>query len=291
MHWVGFDVCIATTPTFIAVQHGRTEKLLSNYCWYINIVDRMNEVFGEENATVLNFKDKMTIVPPGMDANVFKPLYDSSFEVNVKEFKSKIDEYLKSNPNGRNSSTIGPFPAVAENYHDKLTERGNKYDQRTTDCDLISRFPWDMKQNEPIIMYFGKFLNTKGVGEILVSFLGKNGILQQIPNARLICIGFGGFREHLESLLDSMLKGDKERFIASGKADNFIDTTVDLDSYFRKITSEEASRVTVTGILNHSQLSLLLPLASWLSLDLKLRRRLGCLQQTMCYGVLPLVVP
>ena len=256
----------------------------------LHIVDRMNEVFGEENAKLLNFKSKMTIVPPGMDANIFKPLYDSSFEINVKEFQTKIGEYLKSSPNGRNANTIGPFPEVVEGYHEKLTDHGNKYDQRTTDCDLLSRFPWDMKKDEPIIMYFGKLLNTKGVGEILVSFLGKRGILQQIPKARLICIGSGGFREHLESMLDSMVKNYKARFIASGKADNFVDTTVDLESYFRQITSEEASRVTLTGILNHSQLSLILPLASLTIVGSKAPEAFGMVApEAMCCGVLPLV--
>ena len=290
MHGSGLTFVLQPYPRFLSYSIEGLKNCSQIIAGTLHIVDRMNEVFGEENAILLNFKKKMTIVPPGMDANIFKPLYDSSFEANIKEFHSKIEEYLKSNPNGRNSCTIGTFPALSENYHNKLTDRGNKYDQRTTDCDLISRFPWDMKQNEPIIMYFGKFLNTKGVGEILVSFLGKNGILQQIPNTRLICIGFGGFREHLESLLDSMLKGDKERFIASGKADNFIDTTVDLESYFRKITIEDASRVTITGILNHSQLSLLLPLASLVIVGSKAAEAFGMVAaEAMCCGVLPLV--
>ena len=38
------------------------------------------------------------------------------------------------------------------------------------DADLLERFP-SILPSEPVIMYFGKFLNTKGVGEVLVSFV------------------------------------------------------------------------------------------------------------------------
>lgn len=80
---------------------------------------------------------------------------------------------------------------------------GKTYNQRVADADLLERFP-KLSADEPIIMYFGKFLNTKGCGEIL---LGFPTILKAVPKARLFFIGFGGFREHLEAMVYALKTG------------------------------------------------------------------------------------
>jgi glycosyltransferase involved in cell wall biosynthesis len=263
-----------------------------------HIVKLMYELFGKGLADSLDFKSKMTIVPPGIDATVFKPIYESMININMISFKKETVEYISSYGQGRNSTVLRPFDDISslshfedkhfDKYHDILTARGYTYNQMMVDFDLLSRFP-TLKENEPIIMYVGNFLNIKGVGEILISFLGRGGILECIPSARLICVGYGGYREHMESMIDSMINNDENQFILSSNAGHFVDQSVILSSYFREITVEEASRVTITGMLQQSQLSLILPLASLLILGSKCSEAFGMvIIEAMSCGVLPL---
>ena len=145
----------------------------------------------------------------------------------------------------------------------------------------------EIVDSEPVIVYFGAYLNTKGVGELVASFPA---ILRKVPKARLLVIGYGGYREHMEGILTSLESGDMESFIAFCQAGNFLDASSDqLRNVFRKLSLEERQHVAVTGITEHSQLSEILPIASISVVATKCAEAFGMVMvESMSSGVLPI---
>ncbi|XP_013421312.1 uncharacterized protein LOC106181476 [Lingula anatina] len=240
----------------------------------------------------LDLEKKLVIVPPGMDPTVFSLC--KSIDSNITAFLEVIGKHIAKEGNGRRAADI-QFPKISnssENIHQKLVDLGKSYNQRVVDADLPTRLP-KFAADEPVITYFGKFLNTKGVGEILLSFPA---IVKAVPKARLLLIGFGTFREHLEAMIHGLTTGDITLFKAAAhsKDENgktFLDSNIDIDKYFRKLEPSEASRIIVTGCLNHSELGLILPLASIGVVASKASEAFGMVAvEAMSAGVLPLCV-
>ena len=244
--------------------------------------DRVLEVFsnGREDT---GLKDKLRIVPPGMDPNLFNISDDA--ENNQKRFKEKIRYKLDINNSGRHHLKVtGPSPSSETNLHRKLVKLGETYDQRAIDSDLLEKWPF-LKQNEPIILYFGKFLAAKGVGELLVT-VPK--ILTMVPKARFIFVGFGTYREHMECMIEALGKGDLISFVSCARAGEFVEK-IDFKKWFRKLLPEELNCITITGMLDHMELSMILPLASLTIVPSKWPEAFGMVAvEAMATGVLPL---
>jgi glycosyltransferase involved in cell wall biosynthesis len=151
----------------------------------------------------------MVIIPPGLDPDVFR----SGGEIHERQnaFLTNVQNFISRNPNGRKASTITLPSFISKNLQADLTAVGDSYDQKAIDADLVERWI-PFQEGEPIICYFGKFLDTKGVGELLTAFPS---ILKRIPEARLLLIGFGGYREHLEGMLRALKEDDFEAFQVS----------------------------------------------------------------------------
>ena len=113
-------------------------------------------------------------------------------------------------------------------------------------------------------------------------------ILDRVPQARVVFVGFGSYREHLEGLVQGLATGDRDQVAACARAGEFALET-DLDRWFRRITPDEARRVTITGILDHAALSELLPMASVSIVPSKWPEAFGMVAvEAMAAGVLPL---
>lgn len=65
-------------------------------------------------------------------------------------------------------------------------------------------------------------------------------MLRKHPKLRLIFVGFGIYREHLELMIDSMVSGDKELFKAAAhcideQGISFLESSVDIDASFQTL--------------------------------------------------------
>ena len=168
--------------------------------------------------------------------------------------------------------------------HHTLVKLGETYDQRATDMDLPEKWQ-PIKDDEPVIMYFGKFLAAKGVGELLVA-IPK--VLSILPRARFILVGFGSYREHMEAMLQALAQGDLEAFTAFARAGEFVED-IEFKKWFRILEPQERKRIVITGILDHETLSELLPLATLAVVPSKWPEAFGMVAvEAMASGVLPL---
>ena len=192
---------------------------------------------------------------------------------------------IQENGNGRRAFQIAlSYDGNDRAHHNLLLRAGERYNQRAVDADLPAKWP-RIKSNEPIVLYFGKFIPAKGVGEVLVTMPT---VLSKNPQLRFVFVGFGSYREHLEGMLQGFIQGDREIFRACARAGDFVEVQ-HLDDWFRPLTPQESDRVTVTGILNHETLGSLLPLASLTIVPSKWPEAFGMVAvEAMAAGVLPL---
>ncbi len=246
-----------------------------------HVRDRVISVFQSELDAGLF--DRIEVVPPGMDPSLFTLGVDH--ETDQSRFDHQVSEMIDRNSTGRQALTA---PALggqdAEAYHRELVTLGESYDQRAIDADLPDRWP-ALQVDEPIVLYVGKFLAAKGVGELMLTVPAA---LARVPKARFVFAGFGSYREHLNGMLQGFADGNRDAVYACAHAGNFVDEA-DVDRWFRPITSEEADRVTITGFVDHAALSALLPLVSVSVVPSKWPEAFGMVAvEAMAAGVLPL---
>jgi glycosyltransferase involved in cell wall biosynthesis len=260
----------------------RCEKIIAGTAYISRL---LNETFAEYSDEI-DLRRKCVIIPPGMDPDVFQ-LVDSVAK-NQQRFLDKIKMFMARKPQGRQAAKVAlpSNPTQVEDLHGSLGVLAGTYDQWAVDSDLLERWP-SIVEGEPVIISFGTYLNTKGIGELVAAFPA---ILQQVPKARLLLIGYGPYREHMEGMLSSFESGNVESFIAFCQAGNFLDSSSDqLRTIFRKLSPEECQRITVTGITEHSQLSEILPVASVSIVATKCAEAFGMVMvESMSSGVLPL---
>lgn len=259
------------------------EKIVAGTIYIARLLD---ETFAQHKEDI-SLDRKRVIIPPGMDPNTFRIL--DGIDENQQRFLDKVKAFAARKPNGRQASNVSLPKDPAHDMEDlqgTLTKLAGSYDQWAVDSDLIDRWS-SIAQGEPTVIYFGAYLNTKGVGELIASFPA---ILRDVPKARLLVIGYGGYREHMEGMLKSLEDGDMDSFVAFCQAGNFLDAPPDqLRGMFRQMSPEERRRITVTGIMEHSQLSEILPLASVAVVGSKCAEAFGMVMvEAMSSGVLPI---
>ena len=119
-----------------------------------------------------------------------------------------------------------------------------------------------------IVSYVGKLIVSKGVDLLLA---GWPLVVDRVPDARLVVVGFGTYREALERLVDALRRGnldDLREIAARGREleggppgelkhlNAFLDSVDDL---WLRAAPAAAERIHFTGRLEHEDLPLLLP--------------------------------
>ncbi len=119
-----------------------------------------------------------------------------------------------------------------------------------------------------IVSYVGKLIVSKGVDLLLAAWPL---VVDRVPDARLVVVGFGTYRDALERLVDALRSGDvatlrdiaaRGRELEGGPRGElrylnaFLDT---IDHAWLRAAPAAAERVHFTGRLEHEDLPLLLP--------------------------------
>src|SRR6185312_6551694 len=126
----------------------------------------------------------------------------------------------------------------------------------------------------PLVSFVGKLIVSKGVDLLLAAWPL---VLEASPEAQLVVVGFGAYRQPLEELRDALSAGDVERARAIARAGRSLEDASEpasplrhllaffdslrgdtLDSY-AAAASMLGERVVLTGRLEHDELAELLP--------------------------------
>ncbi|MCF7792232.1 MAG: glycosyltransferase family 4 protein [Victivallales bacterium] len=280
IHGSAIEFCVVPEPRlkkYIYKSFEHTNKIIAGT---IHIKNRIIEVFGKEIDT-----EKIKIIPPGIDPDLFV-IADNFDKTNVS-FLKEVKKIISEQPNGRNSRKIKPlvFPEKIppNKLHAELVEKTFEYNQRVVDFDLPDK--WDINKNTPVIFFFGKFLQTKGIGELLSI---APSIIRNNPDLRFVFSGFGSYREHMEELLNAFQEGNLIKARTIGKAGSFI-SEINIEDYFFKISEGIRNKIIITGFLPHQALSKLLPLASVCIVPSRLSEAFGMVGvEAMACGVIPI---
>lgn len=206
--------------------------------------------------------DKTLSLPGGVDADRFRP---DALDVSVTE-KLKGGPGRGPEQARRLRELLDEFPegSDAEELARELKAVSSSYEPRRHDADAGERLRATMEGGNPLVVYVGKFIHSKGVHCVLQGF----GRVHRETGARLLLIGYGTFRETLEALTHALSDGDRRVLdLLAGSGRLFEGGPASSMEHFN--VSEEVLRdaagmeeyVEFVGPLYHAELARVLPAA------------------------------
>ena len=146
-----------------------------------------------------------------------------------------------------------------------------------TDADIIAKLEKIDFSNEQIILYYGKYLWTKGVQLIIAA---APLIMMNHHQVRFLLVGFGSSRSYFEAMITALDQGDQAAFIRLISHPETLDGEIDpcsarfftallkkLDdpdfarAYFAEAKDKIVAAFVLTGFLGHNQLKSLIACA------------------------------
>src|SRR4029453_16258683 len=137
-------------------------------------------------ADVVGHTDRVFDVPPGVDIDRFV-LQDRGAAL-----EDLLAEARKDSPNGGVAALAGALESLLA---DARRDSPNGGDERLPDDGNAQRLAAFLDGLGPLVVYFGKLIEEKGVQVLLEAMRGID--------ARLVVVGFGPYRSTLESLAPS----------------------------------------------------------------------------------------
>jgi glycosyltransferase involved in cell wall biosynthesis len=288
----GLEVC----PHFITA-HGsalnfsvRRSTLLEDYaregiaaCDRIICVSQASQrEFVDFFSDGLSVESKSVVIPVGVDTEKFTPL--SPGETKRERAGSLISSLPagERSEGGAASQKRSLSQAVAEATSatslapllEGLRRDDSKWAVDGDAADRLSSINWE---REPVVIYYGKLLWTKGAQLLLAA---APVILEKHPHTRFILAGFGSQRPFLEALVAALEHGKRELITEMTSRPDILDPganpassrylsaliqnlddAVYADEYFASARGRLADRVIFTGYLDHDRLSDILPCA------------------------------
>ncbi len=238
------------------------------------MVGRVKELFPKDDMV-----SKMIELNLGVDTELFN-------QVDLAGRRQKVDtviEMVKGLEPGRVNSSLDLFNLElsqidSQNQDDwvaVLRKLCDSYSHKKTDANLSEKLNTVNWEKDPIVLFVGRLINSKGAHAILGAFLS---ILKDFPSTRFVLIGHGPQRELIESILWAIRnkKYTEARLwakwggILEGNGEAPLDELIIywdeldkqgvLDKWFEDVSKVlKESSVIFTGYLTHDKLCHLFP--------------------------------
>jgi len=207
------------------------------------------EFFNYDN----NIEGKAVVVPAGVDLNKFLPL--SEFSNKETEIQILLEEL-----------SLQKRKAELAVIQDESSWK--------TDEDIEAKIRGVDFKNGKTIIYYGKYLWTKGV-QLLIAAAPI--ILMKHASTRFVLVGYGSSRAYFESMIEVLHNGDREKYIGLLEHPELFDPDIDphsarffsglieklkdtefSDEYYLTAQKLIKSSLILTGYLAHDQLKRLI---------------------------------
>lgn len=200
--------------------------------------------------------------PPGVDVDAFRPRERAAAIADVRALAAHLAEQaLAAPPDGgaAEASSFARDPGAAARALGRLVGSGNHHGEASEDDRLVA--------------FVGKLIVSKGVDLLIAAWPL---VLAAVPDARLVVVGFGAYRDTLEALLAALARGDLQavraiaqhgRAAEGGPVGNglrwllaFLDDLEDAEDRGAYVAAASLveDRVVLTGRLEHPELAPLL---------------------------------
>jgi glycosyltransferase involved in cell wall biosynthesis len=149
-------------------------------------------------------EERTVALPGGVDTKLFHP----------EALDARVTESLVGGP-GRGPEASQRLPQVLDGFSERGSSKdlarelkaiSQSYEPRWHDADAGERLHGLISGGTPVIVYLGKLIHSKGVHCLLSAFAR---VRQAEPEARLLVIGYGTFREGLEALTVALSTGNR----------------------------------------------------------------------------------
>lgn len=198
-------------------------------------------------------KGKSMVIPAGVDLEKFVPIN------NTNEKNYCIEKLLK---------------ALNDSMRKELVHSSQEENICKTDVDIISKLRDIDFKNEEIVLYYGKYLWTKGI-QVLIAAAPI--IMQKYPRVRFIFVGYGSTREYFEAIINALNNRQRSVFMDLLNHPEKFDRQIDMEcakffssllkqledkdfsnAYFSACENIIKSRMVFTGFLKHDYLNTLI---------------------------------
>lgn len=142
-----------------------------------------NSFFYQEGNCI---EEKSLVIPGGVDLNQFQPLNDNSNKKNI------IENLIKSLKNQINYYAFASF------------------EESEVQADKINKLSEIDFEREEVVMYYGKYLWTKGLHLIIAA---APIIMEKCQNVRFLFVGFGTSLSYFEMIINALNSRQKDKFI------------------------------------------------------------------------------
>jgi|LGVF01.2.fsa_nt_gb glycosyltransferase involved in cell wall biosynthesis len=263
--YIGRSVISRQSCKHIMTVHGsclnfavRKSILLEKYAWEAvsdaDIISFVSDFSKNEFSEFFNhnqmIEKKSTVIPAGVDTTLFKPICEfDDKNLIIKKMLNKL--------------------TIFDSSKQKNIEKNWTYDRN-----IINKLNHVDFEQEKIILYYGKYLWTKGI-QLLIGAVPL--ILQKHPNTRFIFVGIGSSRFYFEALITALDEGKRYDFLSLIKhpkefdpeieeyTAQFFSSLVDKlndpifsDNYYNTAKCFIKSRIIFTGFLDHQHLNSLI---------------------------------
>ncbi len=290
--------CGKINTRHLATVHGsalnfsvRKSELLRRYALEgINSVDGLVFVSNHSREDFINYfsdltslEEKCHVIFAGVNTGLFQPLEKrEEKQENVDELKNLLAKSAADKKGGKSCKgkaelkeklSSAATPADVSKLISSVQDHSDIWAPDQDAADNLAGIDWI---NEKIVLYYGKYLWTKGIHLLLAAMPL---VLEKHPRARLILVGFGAAREYFEALVGLLDQGRIELALEMiRKPGSFNGDGTDHELYsnglfkllsdkqtaarYRKVCKDKIGRqVVFTGIMGHEQLRLLIPCA------------------------------
>ena len=268
------------------------------------------EEFSAFFPALTRLREGYRIIPAGVDTEIFKPLeYTGEKQQRIRNLVGQLKEKIHSKGCGRTQSH-------QKSFHDNLRQMSEAKEISGLICDYrskannwlpdedagakLSRLDWNRRQ---VILYYGKYLWTKGV-QLLIAAAPL--ILMKHPQARFVLVGFGESREFLEAMVGALDQGRIELFkqmleaplsfdpegagecFYTGGILDYLSDPGNAQAYKEVARGHLRERVIFTGIMDHNDLRQLIPCTEFTAAPSIFPEAFGLVAiEALASGVLP----
>ena len=244
--------------------------------------------------------DIVEVIPSGVDLKTF--VQSSNRGGSLKDLMSSSRILQSKRNNGYSDKVQGNVlgDLKTEEIDDETLQKVHKsYVDRAPDKDITEKLS-GLSSSDKYVTFVGKLMVTKGA-HLAIAAMGR--IFHDDPKVKLVIVGSGDLREHLEILVDAIATRDIDRlFLISKMIDGKLDTRDYLSEFYVTLQKQERlkeyfdmsadikKRVIFTGLLHHDQIKYLLAMTD-IQLTLSIFPEafgLVVLEGTAC-GAIPIV--
>jgi glycosyltransferase involved in cell wall biosynthesis len=196
--------------------------------------------------------EKSVVIPAGVDLGKFLPLDESV-------------------------GKCGYIQKMLRNLAIRSAEVSEGKSSWKTDEDVVETLSRVDFENERIVLYYGKYLWTKGI-QLLIA--ASPLVMQTHPSVRFILVGYGSSRAYFKAMIDALDSGDRDGYLLLLKHPERFDESIEHDTsrfflalvdrlqsadfadrYFSAAQDRIQSAIILTGFLGHDQLRYLVACA------------------------------